>query len=99
MANITKEVEKEEEVMRKREERKGEEKKEKRGKKGEERIEKERKEEKRKEEERKERKETEKSVPETFSEGHPALRLISWKPILLAIADAVRMSVGQDPPS
>ena len=40
-----------------------------------------------------------KTEPETFSEGHPALILISWNPIFLAIADAVRMSVGQDPPS
>ena len=45
------------------------------------------------------RKRKRKAGPETFSEGHPALILISWNPILLAIADAVRMSMGQDPPS
>ena len=38
-------------------------------------------------------------TPETFSLGHPALIFISLNPTLFAIALAVRMSVGQEPPS
>lgn len=38
-------------------------------------------------------------IPETFSLGQPALILISLKPVFLAIAEAARMSDGQEPPS